>query len=252
MDVVCHLAAISGVEECSTRPERAFDVNVGGTENVAWVCREQTIPLVFAGSVAVCGEPVESPITTNHPRNPASYYGQTKQMSEEDVHHLASEAFPAHVLLKSNLYGSHTVGDQHVSKDVVINVFVEQALAGEPLTVHEPGTQTFDFVHVCDVARSYVDSVDTLLGASPGAETLIIGSGEEWSVREIAEIVQRAAQEVRNLDVSVEYVENPRGDEATESTDFTVETTTAREQIGFTAKQDVESAVREMLQEGSK
>jgi UDP-glucose 4-epimerase len=248
VDVLLHLAAVSGVTECEDDPDRAFDVNVRGTETVAWVCRREGIPLVFPASMAIIGDPQSTPITADHPRNPLNHYGLTKVMSERDIHDLAEGAFPAHVYMKSNLYGHHRVDGQRVGKRTVINIFVERALSGETLTVHEPGTQARDFVHVADVARAYVRSVDALPDADDGAVTLPIASGEEYSILELAELVQRVTDEERGETVEVELVENPREGEAV-SGDFTVDTTAARDAIGFETERSVEGFVRGMISE---
>jgi len=249
-DAVMHLAAVSGVQDCDENPEEAFDINVGGTENVAWVCRERGTPLVFPCSMAIIGDPVEFPITSDHPRNPLNQYGLTKKMSEDDVHALAEGEFRAHVYMKSNLYGGHEVGDTRVSKGTVINIFVDKALNEEPLTVHKPGTQARDFVHVKDVARAYLRSLDHLMDmegdSETGAQTLPIASGECMSILGLAETVQEVVEEERGYTVEIEMVENPRGGE-TAGGDFTVDTDGARESIGFEAKNSVEETVREIV-----
>ncbi|PSQ24243.1 oxidoreductase [Halobacteriales archaeon QS_8_65_32] len=247
VDAIAHLAAVSGVPDCSNDPERAFDINVGGTENVAWICNQLRIPLVFASSAAALGPPTDFPITATHPRKPTTFYGRTKAMNEDDVHQLAHDAFPAHVLLQANLYGDHRIDGKRIDKDVVTNVFVRRALAGEPLEIHEPGTQTFDFVHVEDVARAYSRSVEALFNADPGAETVVLGSGENLSVREVADLVQTAAREERGLSVDVTSVANPRGNDTTGGRDFTVETAEAADALGFVPEHDVETTVRGML-----
>lgn len=247
VDAVMHLAAITGVPDCERHPEEAFDVNVAGTENVAWCCREAGLPLVFAGSMAIIGDPVEFPISADHPRAPLNLYGRTKQMSEDDVQALSTAEYPALVLMKSNIYGHHTTDGVHVGKETVINIFVEQARAGTALTVHKPGTQARDFIHLTDVARAYELSLDRLLDADVGARTITIGSGECWSILDIAEAVQRIAGDVLGHEPDIALIENPRTFE-TVAEEFTVETETAREVIGFEAEQTVETAVREMLQ----
>ena len=246
VDAVFHLAAVTGVPECDDDPEAAFDANVGGTANVAWTCRERGLPMVFPASMAVIGDPVSFPITADHPRDPLNAYGLTKAMSETDVHQLAAGSFPAHVLMKSNLYGTHEVDGTPVGKRTVINVFVEKALAGEPLTVHEPGTQARDFVHVKDVARAYLRSLHVLLDADPGAVTFPVAGGECRSVLEIAETVARIVEDERGRRPEIELVENPRGAE-TVAEDFTVDTAAAAEAIGFEPEYTVERAVGEMV-----
>ncbi|MDY6775282.1 MAG: NAD-dependent epimerase/dehydratase family protein [Halobacteria archaeon] len=248
VDVLMHLAAVSGVDSCDDNPELAFDVNVGGTENVAWVCRENGIPLVFPCSMAIIGDPVEFPITSDHPRNPLNTYGLTKSMGEDDIHSLSRGEFPAHVYMKSNLYGHHELGGKEIGKNTVINIFVDKALNKEPLTVFKPGTQARDFIHVKDTARAYADSLDVILDEEDGATTYPIASGDCRSILEIAETVQEVVEEERGYSPEVELVDNPREDE-TLVDDFTVDTTKARDGIGFEAEYDIERAVREMVSE---
>nr|WP_256545617.1 sugar nucleotide-binding protein [Halobellus ramosii] len=109
-------------------PDRAFSVNVQGTENLAWYCHKHGIPLAFASNMAVIGEPVEFPIGAEHPRDPVSLYGLTKKMNEDGIHDLACGAFPAHLFLTADLYGTHEFGREEVTKETVINIFVRRAL----------------------------------------------------------------------------------------------------------------------------
>ncbi|MDB2294288.1 NAD-dependent epimerase/dehydratase family protein, partial [Halorubrum ezzemoulense] len=139
-DVVCHLAAISGVDDCDKNPDLAYEVNVTGTNNVAWFCRKTGAALAFPFSMAVLGDPEEFPITADQPRDPLNWYGRTKLLGERSIESFADGAFPAHLFLKSNLYGEHEVDGTTVGKPTVINFFVNRALAGETLTVYEPGT----------------------------------------------------------------------------------------------------------------
>jgi UDP-glucose 4-epimerase len=140
-DIVCHLAAVSGVDDCDENPDLAYEVNVTGTNNVAWFCRKTGAGLVFPFSMAVLGDPQSFPITADQPRDLLSWYGRTKTIGEESIKTFADGALPAHLLLKSNLYGEHVVDDTIISKPTVINFFIDRALSGEILTVYEPGTQ---------------------------------------------------------------------------------------------------------------
>jgi UDP-glucose 4-epimerase len=251
VDVVMHLAAITGIEACEEDPEGAFDVNVAGTENVAWLCREWGTPLVFPASMAIVGDPVEFPISADHPRRPLNQYGLTKSMSEGDIEWLADGEFPALVFMKSNLYGHHDVDGVSVGKRTVINVFVERALSGEALTVHEPGTQSRDFVHVKDVSRAYELALNYLMDADDGCATVPIASGESRSVLEIADLVQGVVEEERGEEVPVELVENPRDVDETDAEDFDVDAALAGELLGFEAEYTLERGVCEMVIDGS-
>ncbi|GGL59554.1 NAD-dependent epimerase/dehydratase family protein [Halocalculus aciditolerans] len=248
VDAVMHLAAVSGVQDCDDDPDEAFDVNVRGTEDVARLCRETGTPLVFPTSMAILGDIVETPITVDHPRDPLNTYGLTKRMSEDDVHALAAHEFPAHVYMKSNIYGHHEIDGETVGKNTVINIFADRAKEGKHLEVHEPGTQARDFIHVKDVARAYSLSLERLVGGDvePGAETIPLASGEEYSVLALAELVQRVTREELGVEIDIEMVENPRSAE-TDAADFTVDTSHARDAIGFETEHSVEETVRELV-----
>lgn len=249
-DVVCHLAAVSGVDDCDDDPDRAYEVNVGGTNNVAWFCRQTGTAMVFPFSMAVLGDPDEFPITATQSRDPLNWYARTKLLGEQAVQTLADDAFPAHLLLKSNLYGNHVVGDTLVGKPTVLNFFVKRALNDDPLTVYEPGTQARNFIHVKDVAIAYVRSTERLLSqlrrGETGTETYEIASDESMSVMSIAEIVRAKAAEEFGIDVQIELVENPRSDE-TMVEEFSVDTSKARETLGWTPQKDLRESVSKLL-----
>jgi len=250
-DVVCHLAAISGVDDCREKADLAYEVNVTGTNNVAWYCRKHGAALVFPFSMATLGDPREFPVTVDHPRDPLNWYGRTKLLGEHAIEDLADGAFPAHQFMISNLYGSHEIDGQRVSKGTVTNFFVGRALAGETLTVYEPGTQARNYVHVVDVARAYVRSAErlaeSLAADETGVEKYELASDEDPSVGDLAELVQRLAREERDIEVDVELVENPRAGEETLVSEFPVDTTRAREELDWETERTLETTVREAL-----
>ncbi|MXR19095.1 NAD-dependent epimerase/dehydratase family protein [Halobacterium bonnevillei] len=254
-DVVLHLAAVSGVDDCQQNQDLAYDVNVTGTNNVAWFCRKTGAGLVFPFSMAVLGDPQDFPITVDDPRDPFNWYGRAKLLGERAIESFAEDAFPAHLFLKSNLYGEHELNGRRVSKGTVINFFVSRAISGEPLTVYEPGSQSRNYVHVDDVARAYVHSTERLLDqvadGQTGVEKYEIASGEDPSVQAVAETVQRLAAEERDQDVEVKLVENPRGDDETLVQDFAVDTSKAQSVLGWEPRHTVEASIRGLLRDAA-
>ncbi len=250
VDIVMHLAAISGVDDCETNADLAYEVNVSGTNNVAWFCRKTGAGLAFPFSMAVLGDPQEFPITVDHPRDPMNWYGRTKLLSERTIAMFADGAFPAHQFMISNLYGEHNIDGQRVSKGTVTNFFVNRALDGETLTVYEPGTQSRNFIHVKDVARVYVRSAERmqeqLQAGTTGVEEYEIASDEDPSVMTLAEWVAEIAAEARGLDPAIELVENPRGNETLVET-FDVDTAQARKQLGWEPTETVKESIRRLL-----
>ena len=251
-DVVLHLAAVSGVDDCEANPDLAYEANVLGTNNVAWFCRKTGAAMAFPYSMAVLGDPTSFPITADMTRDPLNWYGRTKVLGEEAIETMSERAFPATLFMISNLYGAHDIDGRPVSKGTVINFFVSRALAGEPLTVYEPGTQARNFVHVKDVARAFVLTAERLIEGRAAGETGTVryelASEEAPSVMAVAEAVARIAREERGLDPEVRLVENPRAGE-TLVDEFGVDTTRIRAELGWEPRESVEATIRELLRE---
>jgi UDP-glucose 4-epimerase len=250
-DIVLHLAAVSGVDDCETNADLAYEVNVTGTTNVAWFCRKTGAALAFPFSMAVLGDPESFPISVDDGRDPMNWYGRTKLIGERLVEEFAADAFPAHLFLKSNLYGEHTIDGQRVSKGTVINFFVNRVFDEKPLTVYEPGTQSRNYIHVDDVARAYVRSAERLQEQlnrdETGIEKYEIASKEDPGIMTVAETVRQSAQEEIDTDVDVTLVENPRGGETLVDR-FEVDISKAREQLNWEPQHTVESSIRRLLQ----
>ena len=250
-DVVCHLAAVSGVDDCEENADLAYEVNVTGTNNVAWFCRKTGAALVFPFSMAVLGDPQSFPITADQPRDPLNWYGRTKTIGEQSIKTFADGSFPAHLFLKSNLYGEHDLNGTSVSKPTVINFFVNRALANETLTVYEPGTQARNFVHVKDVARAYVRSAEGLLTqldhGETGSDTYEIASKADLSVMEVAELIQQRAREEHGIEVEIELVENPRSGE-TMVEEFGVDISKMKKQNDWEPQEGIEESIQSLLQ----
>lgn len=253
-DVVMHLAAISGVDDCEQQADLAYEVNVQGTENVAWFCRKTGTALAFPFSMAVLGDPTAFPITVDLPRDPLNWYGQTKLLSEQSIRTYAEGAFPAHLFLISNLYGEHMVENQRVTKGTVINFFIDRVFSDEPLTVYEPGTQSRNYIHVKDVADAYIRSAEQLLKqlehGETGARAYEIASDEDPSVQAVAELVQAIASEEGEIDTEVKLVKNPRSGE-TLVDEFTVDTSRTKSELGWEPTRTVEETIRTLIRKRS-
>jgi len=249
-DIVMHLAAISGVDDCDENSDLAYEVNVQGMNNVAWFCRKTGAGLIFPISMAILGDPAAFPITVDQPRDPMNWYGRTKVLGEQAIEMFADSSFPAHLFMISNLYGEHEIDGQRVSKNTVINFFVDRALSGETLTVYEPGTQARNYIHVKDVAQAYVRSaerlVDQLADGETGVEKYEVASDEDPSVETVAETVRTVASETAEIDALVELVENPRGNETLVS-EFAVDTSRTRDELGWEPTHSVEDSIRDLL-----
>lgn len=246
VDVVVHLAAITGIPECEENSGLAFDVNVNGTGNVAWVCRENGIPLIFPMSMQVFGPSPETPVTADTARDPQNMYGLTKVLGEDIVSRLSDGSFPALVFIKSNVYGTHEIDDTEVEKGTVVTFFLDRARDGEPLTVHRPGTQERDFIHVKDVARAYTAAIERVVERTDtGTEAMTLASGESRSIMEVAETVQAASEEAQGDAPDIELVENPRTGDVVERIE--VDTSRVESVLDLAPEHDLYGTAKEAL-----
>lgn len=247
VDAVAHLAAVSGIDSCADDPTRAQSINVAGTQTVLTHCQRENAGLVFPCTMAALGVPQSFPITENTPFAPESVYGRTKADAANIVADYAT-SIPTVTLLKANVYGDHLIDGRRVSKSTVVNYFVERAVAGEPLTVHEPGTQTRNYIHVSDVATLYVQALRHVLGTDAAShERVVVGGDDVASVSELANIVATQAKSVLGRDVSVTAVENPRPNDVV-VTDFAVDTTKARELLHWDPPRSLAATIHYMLE----
>lgn len=245
VDCIVHLAAIPGVEPCNKVKELSYDVNVNGTRVLTDICKERRIPLLFATSFGTMGDPQYFPIDENHPKNPMHWYGQTKYHGEKIVTEAARHTFPCYLLIKSNIYGVHHINNTPVFKPTVINRFVDAVKAKKTLKIYQPGTQARNFLHVKDAAYAYYQAVKRIFTAKPGAESFCIATSEAVSIKEVAEKIVSIAEEF-NFFPSIQLVKNPRTETLVK--DFSVDTTKAKKELGFSPQYTIEKAVREMLE----
>jgi len=88
-----------------------------------------------------------------------------------------------------------------------LNRFCVQAVVGHPLTPYGKGGQTRGYLNILDTLRCV--ELSTLNPAAPGEFRVFNQFTEQFSINELAELVQRVGKEC-GLDVAIRPVENPR------------------------------------------
>jgi len=121
------------------------------------------------------------------PVRPRSVYAATKAAQEQLAGVWARSAMASCIALRyHNAYGPGMPRDTPYSG--VAAIFRSSLERGEPAQVFEDGRQLRDFVHVSDIARANVASVEALVTEtrSPGLRAYNIASGEPHTVGEMA------------------------------------------------------------------
>lgn len=185
--LVCHLAAQASVTVSVQRPEYDLDVNVRGTLNVLTAATRAGAAVVFASSGgALYGNDAPLPTPEDSPTEPLSPYGASKLAGEAYVSTWARLHDAPHVILRlGNVYGPRQSAHGEAG---VVAIFSNALLSGESPPLRGGGIPTRDYVHVHDIARSFVAAAD---GKRTG--TYNVGSGRQTSTAELLDLLQAAA-----------------------------------------------------------
>ena len=84
-DMVMHLAAETDVDKCETRVQEAYISNAVATRNVARICKDRNIIMVYISTGGVFDGKKDEPYTEYDTPNPVNIYGKTKLKGEEYV-----------------------------------------------------------------------------------------------------------------------------------------------------------------------
>jgi UDP-glucose 4-epimerase len=189
IDGCFHLAAVASVERCNREWLRSHQVNLTGTINVLDQARRaratRPIPVVYASTAAVYGDPGVSGIGEEYPAAPLSSYGADKAACE--FH--ARIAGPVHGVPTAgvrffNLYGPRQ--DPRSPYSGVISIFADRLLSGRPIEIFGDGEQVRDFTYVGDAVAALRNA---MAAVSIEAPVFNVCTGIGTSVRELAEII---------------------------------------------------------------
>ncbi|HEY8705416.1 MAG TPA: NAD-dependent epimerase/dehydratase family protein [Gaiellaceae bacterium] len=154
-DFVFHLAAL-WLHECVHEPRSAIEVNVVGTWNVVEAARRAGIKrVVYSSSASVYGNALTTPMTEEHPFNNRTLYGATKIAGEQFFRSMYEQHGLDYVGLRyMNIYGPRM--DYKGTYVSVIMKVLDRIDAGQAPIIFGDGSQTYDFVHVADIARANI------------------------------------------------------------------------------------------------
>lgn len=181
---VFHLAAMSRSAASLDAVGVCTANNIVGTQNVLEAARSAGVrKVIYSGSSTYYGDRPAPHVESLPPRF-LNFYGLSKYAGEEYCL-LFDRLYgvPAVVLRYFNVYGPRLSGEGPYA--LVLSVFLRQAAAGEPLTLHGDGAQSRDFVHVRDVAAANVRAWESPVhGAAYN-----VGTGSSVSIRKVADLI---------------------------------------------------------------
>ena len=188
-DIIYHLAAAVGVELIVESPVRTIETNVHCTEILLGKASKKKKPVLIASTSEVYGKSNQLPfredgdLLLGPPVKGRWSYACSKALDEYlGLAYWKERGLPVVIARLFNTVGPRQTGRY----GMVVPSFVDQALAGSPLTVYGDGTQKRCFCHVEDVVGALADLI-----TCPDAygQVFNVGSTEEISVVDLAKRV---------------------------------------------------------------
>ncbi len=221
VDAVIHLASIVGMPASSIEPRTSEEINYLATKNIAELCQLHGIDTyIFASSCSIYGSQPDKLITEKSEIKPLDFYARSKFLSERAIGWL--NRAPT-IFRFGTLFGL----SPRMRFDLVINLFIAQAITEGKITVHG-GEQYRPFLHVLDAANSLVFGIEHNL------------DGKFNIVSENLTILEAAKRISKLSGCKVEISK-----EITDERNYKVSADKI-EQFGFTASKNIEIAYREI------
>jgi len=194
-----HFAAYKAVGESVNEPVKYYRNNIEGTVSLLDAMQQTGMDdLIFSSSCTVYGDPKKIPVSEGSEIQSATNpYGATKQMSEQIINDVCSATNIRAVILRYfNPIGAHPsglIGELPIGAPNCLVPYLIQATAGvrSPLTVFgddydtPDGTAIRDYIHVVDLAKAHVQSINYLSESNETVSVFNIGTGTGTSVMEI-------------------------------------------------------------------
>lgn len=181
---IVHFAAVASVQASVEDPAGTHASNFIGTLNLLEACRRHKVKrFLFASSAAVYGNGAPLPISEKSSLQPLTPYAADKLASEYYLDFYGREYGLEPVIFRFfNVFGPRQ--DPSSPYSGVISIFVDRALAQQPLTIYGNGEQTRDFIYVTDLVKILVKA---LTSQSLVTGPVNVGTGTQTSLIDLVD-----------------------------------------------------------------
>ena len=191
---IIHLAAIHFIPYCNQNPYESANINIQGTINILDAAKSlDCLEKVLFASTAAVYPIVDAPIAETFMTNPLDIYGLSKLAGERLVNEFYLETnIPSIVCRFFNAFGPRET-NAHLIPEIH-----RQIVDGKRKIQLGNLDPQRDFIHTSDMSlalRLLLEKFDT------GIDTFNIGSGVEYSVREVVQAFERAIGESIEIQV---------------------------------------------------
>ncbi len=239
IEVIFHLASPASPVGYTRHPIETHLVNSVGTHNMLKLAQRFGAKYLITSTSEAYGDPLQHPQREDYwgnvnPIGPRSCYDESKRFAESlTMEYVRQFGLDARIVRLFNTYGPRN--DPEDGR--VVPNFVNQALAGKPITIYGDGSQTRSFCYVSDLIRGLKAAMFT--EGSQG-EVFNLGNPDERTILEFAETVRR----ICNPAVEIVYQPGRVDDPNRRCPDITK----ARTRLGWEPKVSVEDGLLKTIE----
>lgn len=238
IEAVVHFAGLISMGESMKNPSLYFSNNVFASLNVLEAMKDKNIhKFIFSSTAGVYGNPIQLPISEDHPKSPTNPYGESKLMVERilnwylklfGISYVALRYFnAAGALMDASLGESHDP-ETHIIPNA-IKAFLtksEFSLFGDDYNTPDK-TAIRDYIHVIDLVEAHMLALEKLNKQS-GGFIYNVGTGRGWSNKEVLAAIEKVA----GGSVQVRVMPRREGD----AEELVADSKKIKEELGFSPR----------------
>jgi len=229
-DAIIHLAGIVGDLSSTIDAIESTEINYLSTKLVVDAASHfQINKFIFASTCSVYGANDNSLLNESSKINPVSLYAETKLKSEDIILKSLSNKVTSTIFRTGTLFGL----SERMRFDLVINLFVGQALTKKKITI-EGGEQWRPFIHVEDAASAYLLTLQKQKSKIQGIYNL----GGNQLNHQLKDIAENISNEIPETKIGFSKIIDRRN--------YRVSFSKIKKKFGFEPERTISYAIREI------
>lgn len=240
-DLVIHLAAMIGVDNCRLNPEKVVEINNKNTKKFFQDCLNCGVKkILFSSSSEVYGNSQEVPFREDGNLSPYSVYGKNKMLIEKYLYDIQQKSnLKVGIVRLFNVYGPGQ------KETFVVPIFINNCLCDKPIIVHGNGKQIRCFTYVVDA----VIGIEKLCEYDKSPfEIINIGRSHEYTMMDLAIAVKKAIPYSKSKIILMPYGQEGIRSSAMEVMRRVPSTEKAKRLLDFEASTSLENGIMETIQ----
>ncbi len=231
-DAVCDLACLSNDPAGEIDPQLTYSINRDGRIHVANTAKSAGVEkYIISSSCSVYGKGEEPQLSETSKTNPISVYAKSTLEAEQHSLSIADNNFSVTSLRNATVFGLST----RMRFDLVVNLMTLTAFQKGRIIVMGGGLQWRPLVHVSDVARAFIAVIEAKK-ESINKEVFNIGL-DNFQIKNLAYLVREELPFPVEIDVAPDDADKR---------DYNVVFAKIANQIGFKAKTDIQTGIKEI------